>query len=465
MDAPASLATASLATASTTPFWLDDPARPAPRPSLTGTREADLAVVGGGFVGLWTALLAKEADPGRHVVVLEGNTVGWAASGRNGGFCESSLTHGWDNGQKHVPEENDRLAELGLENLDAIEEAVRRHGIDCAFERTGVIDVAAAPYQAEELRAGHDPQAGHHWLDAEELREHIVSPQFHGGLRRPGEAAMLDPAKLCWGLAEVLEGLGVEIVEESIVRSLEDEGDRVSLVTDAGRVRAKQAALGTNVFPSLLRRTRRHTVPVYDYALMTEPLTAEQLASIGWRRREGLSDSANRFHYFRLSADDRILWGGWDAVYHFGGRVSAEHDQREETFETLARQFFETFPQLEGLRFTHKWGGAIDTCTRFFPFFTTACGGKVAHTAGFTGLGVGASRFGARVMLDLLSGERTELTELEMVRRMPLPFPPEPFAWAGITLTTRALIRADENQGRRGPLLKALDACGVGFDS
>lgn len=204
---------------------------------------------------------------------------------------------------------------------------------------------------------------------------------------------------------------------------------------------------------------------MYDYALMTEPLTDEQLASVGWHNRQGFSDVANQFHYVRLSADNRILWGGYDAVYHYRGRVRAEHDQRPETFATLARHFFRTFPQLEGLRFTHAWGGAIDTCSRFSAFFDTTHRDRVAFAAGFTGLGVGATRFGAEVMLDLLAGERTERTRLEMVRRKPLPFPPEPLRWAGIQATTWSLARADENFGRRNLWLKTLDRIGLGFGS
>ncbi|MGO3894825.1 NAD(P)/FAD-dependent oxidoreductase, partial [Brevibacterium aurantiacum] len=230
-------------------------------------------------------------------------------------------------------------------------------------------------------------------------------------------------------------------------------------------ITAKRVALATNVFPSLLKRVSLHTVPVYDYALMTEPLSDEQLTSIGWDGRQGIGDCANRFHYYRLSADNRILFGGWDAVYHYGRQVSWKYDQRAETFETLAAHFYETFPQLQSVKFTHKWGGPIDTCSRFFSFFTTAYGKKVAMAAGFTGLGVGASRFAGTVMLDLLSGQDTELTQLEMVRKLPLPFPPEPVAWLGIQMTTNALIKADGNEGRRGPLLKALDAVGMGFDS
>ncbi|KDN87400.1 FAD-dependent oxidoreductase [Kitasatospora cheerisanensis KCTC 2395] len=204
---------------------------------------------------------------------------------------------------------------------------------------------------------------------------------------------------------------------------------------------------------------------MYDYALMTEPLTEQQLASVGWRNRQGFADSANHFHYVRLSADNRILFGGYDVVHTFRGGVSAERDQRPETFATLARHFFQTFPQLADVRFSHAWGGAIDTCTRFSAFFDLSHDGRVAYAAGFTGLGVGATRFGAEVMLDLLEGARTERTALEMVRRKPLPFPPEPARSIGIGITQWALTRADANRGHRNLWLRTLDRFGLGFDS
>jgi glycine/D-amino acid oxidase-like deaminating enzyme len=198
---------------------------------------------------------------------------------------------------------------------------------------------------------------------------------------------------------------------------------------------------------------------------MTEPLSTAQLAAIGWRNRQGLGDVTNQFHYYRRTIDDRILWGGYDAVYHWRNGMAAEFDQRAQTFELLARQFFETFPQLDGLRFTHKWGGAIDTSTRFFAFQRTTLGGRVACSLGYTGLGVAATRFGAQVMLDLLAGRETEATRLRAIRSRPLPFPPEPAKSAGIALTRRALARADRRQGRRGPWLRTLDRLGLGFDS
>ena len=228
---------------------------------------------------------------------------------------------------------------------------------------------------------------------------------------------------------------------------------------------ARQVAMGTGAFPAPLRRLRAYLVPVYDYVLMTEPLSVEQLASIGWRNRQGVGDTANQFHYYRLTADNRILWGGYDAVYYNGGRIAPEHLQHEDTFELLARHFAATFPQLAGLRFTHKWGGVIDCCSRFSAFFGRAYGGRLAYAAGYTGLGVGATRFGAQVMLDLLGDEPTELTRLRMVRSKPVPFPPEPLRSLGIQLTRWSLARADTRGGSRNLWLRALDEVGLGFDS
>ncbi len=249
------------------------------------------------------------------------------------------------------------------------------------------------------------------------------------------------------------------------MRRIDTAGDGVEVITDGGRISARKAVLATNVFPSLLKRNRLMTVPVYDYVLMTEPLSAEQRAAIGWNDRQGLSDLANQFHYFRQSADDRILFGGYDAVYNYGGRVRPQYENRPESFEKLASHFFTMFPQLEGLRFTHRWAGAIDTCSRFCAFYGSARDGKVAYASGFTGLGVAATRFAGEVMLDLLDGVPTERTELRMVREKPLPFPPEPAASIGINATRWSLDRADHDRGRRNLLLKTLDALGLGFDS
>jgi glycine/D-amino acid oxidase-like deaminating enzyme len=230
-------------------------------------------------------------------------------------------------------------------------------------------------------------------------------------------------------------------------------------------VAARQVVLGTSSFPPLVRAIRRYVVPVYDYVLVTEPLTREERESLGWANRQGLTDLGNQFHYYRLIGEDRILFGGYDAIYNFRNGMGQHLETRKASFELLSDHFFATFPQLERVRFTHAWGGAIDTCSRFSVMFGTALGGRAVFSVGYTGLGVAASRFGAQVALDLADGRDTELTRLEMVRSKPIPFPPEPLRWAGITLTRRALAKADRREGRRGPWLRLLDRLGMGFDS
>jgi len=440
-------------------FWLDDVERTA-YPALPGDMTTDLAIVGGGYTGLWTAVRAKERNPERRVVVIEASRVAWAASGRNGGFCEASLTHGEQNGQTRWPEEMDRLTELGMENLQGIEDTVARYGMDAEFERTGALTVAVEPYQVADFAGEHG------FLDQEAVRAEVHSDTYLAGIWEKDSCALLHPAKMGLELARVASELGVEIFEQTRVRRIDaDAAGPVTLVTDRGRIRAHRVALGTNAFPSLLKRNRLMTVPVYDYVLMTEPLTAEQMASIGWEHRQGLSDAANQFHYYRLTADNRILFGGYDAVYFAGGRIRPGYEDRMESHRKLASHFFTTFPQLEGVRFTHRWAGVIDSCSRFCAFFGTARKGRIAYASGFTGLGVAATRFAADVMLDRLEGLETERTSLRMVKEKPLPFPPEPAASIGVNLVRRAMDKADHNDGKRGLLLRTLDAVGMGFDS
>ena len=302
------------------------------------------------------------------------------------------------------------------------------------------------------------------WLSTEEVRSRIDSPTFLAGVHDP-DGAIVEPARLAWGLRRACLDAGVRIFEHTRATGLTKLGAGVSVQTTGGPVTGGRVVLATNAFPSLLRRLRLMTVPVYDYAVMSEPLTAAQRESIGWAGREGFSDAGNHFIYTRTTRDGRILWGGYDAIYHYGSAIRPSYDQRPETFEVLAGGFFRTFPQLEGLRFTHAWGGLIDTCTRFTAFYGTAMEGRVGYALGFTGLGVAATRFAGDVLLDLLAGADTPRTRLEMVRSRPLPFPPEPFRWLGIEATTRSLSRADASGGRRNHWLRALDKLGLGFDS
>lgn len=322
-----------------------------------------------------------------------------------------------------------------------------------------MLNVAVEPHQVALLR-----RPG--LLNQAEVQAEVNSPVFLAGHWDRSGTAMIHPGKLVTGLARTASQLGVRIFEQSPVVGLQPSSPGSMLVsTEAGSVLADRVVLATNAFPSLLKRYRWHTIPIYDYVLMTEPLSAAQLASVGWRHRQGVADMGNQFHYFRLSRDNRILFGGYDAIYHFGGRIRDAYEDCSRSYAKLASHFFTTFPQLAGLRFTHRWAGVIDTSTRFCSFFADAYGGRVGYAAGFTGLGVGATRFAANVLLDKVESRQTERTRLRMVRERPTPFPAEPLTYAAVQAMRWSLDRADRNHGKRNLLLRTADALGFGFDS
>ncbi|MCB0948436.1 MAG: FAD-dependent oxidoreductase [Mycobacterium sp.] len=442
--------------------WLDMP-RPEFAPPA-GPVTCDLLVIGGGYVGLWSALHAARRHPDRRIVLVEADRIGWAASGRNGGFVDASLTHGRENGKSRWPNEIDTLEALGMENLDGMQAEIAELGLDTEWQRTGLLTVATEPHQVGWLEQAAAENQGQ-LLNRQQVHDEVHSPTYLAGLYSPGTCAIVHPAKLALELARACRDVGVEVFEHTTASRINSGGAALRVHTDGPTITCREVVLATNVFPSLLKRNRLFTVPVYDYVLATEPLTDAQMDRIGWQRRQGISDSANQFHYYRVTMDNRIVWGGYDAVYHFGRRVDAAYEDREQTYRRLAAHFFITFPQLDDVRFTHRWAGAIDTNTRFCAHWGLAREGRVAYVNGFTGLGVGAARFAADVCLDLLDGAQTPRTRLEMVAKKPLPFPPEPLASLGIQATRWSLDRADHRAGRRNILLRTLDAVGLGFDS
>jgi len=459
---------ALVAAAAPAVFWTDRPDAPAAGKALQGSFSADLCVVGGGYTGLWTALQALEESPGRSVVVLEAGVCGFGASSRNGGFCDASLTHGFLNGLAHWPDEIDVLERLGAENLAEIVETVDRYAIDADLRPTDEIGFAtdehqqAANEQAAAVFAEHG--VAHLLLDEGEARARIDSPTYQGALVHVGRIALVDPARLVWGLRRAVERMGGVIYNHTRVEQIDADERRLRVGTEHGAIHAQRVVVATNAWARPVRQMRRYIVPVHDHVLVTEPLSDTQMAEIGWSGREGACDVGNRFHYFRLTADDRILWGGYDANYYWNNGIGPAYEERTESHELLAGHFFETFPQLEGLSFSHRWSGPIGTTSKFSAAFGTRHGDRLAWVGGYTGLGVGASRFGARVALDLVDGDATERSMLQMVRRRPVPFPPEPFRSLVIGTTKRALAKEDET-GEQPPWLQLLDRFGVGFDS
>ena len=451
-------------------YWLDaDPLEPEAHPTLIGEITTDLCIVGAGYTGLWTALLAKEKNPERDVTIIEQLETGAGASGRNCGFCSYSLTHGFINGYSRFKDEMEVIERLGRENLDAIEATITKYGIDCNFEWNGELRVELEDWQmerlAKEAKLRNSFGDNVELLNQEEIQARVKSQIYKGALWDQDGTALVDPARLVWGLERACIKLGVKIYENSQVERLEQTEDGMIVHTPYGSVCANKVALATNVFKSLIKRAHKYVVPVYDFQLVTEPLSTEQLEAIGWKDREGLTDAGNQFHYYRMTKDNEILWGGYDAIYNFRGKVRQEYETDAATYAHLAEAFLETFPQLRGIKFTHGWGGAIDTCSRFSQFWGMAYGGRVAYVMGYTGLGVGSTRFGAQVMLDLLDGVENERTKLKMVQKKPMPFPPEPFRFIFIRLTQWSINQADKNGGKRNLWLKLLDSVGLGFDS
>lgn len=463
------LAAESLRDAKPAVFWTDQTDAPALGATVDRALTCDLVVVGGGFTGLWAAWHAIDRDPTLDVVVLEGESVAFGASGRNGGFVSASITHGLGHGQNLWPKDIRALHTEGERNLADLIAQITAASIDCGLSTAGKTTIAVEPWQIDDLEAAASlaTEFGEkvELQSLEQVQADVHSPTYLAGLRSTSGNAMVDPARLAWGMAAYLRGRGVRILEKSPVSGIARRGARLAVTVGAHEISSRQAIIATAAYKSPLRRLNWWIMPLYDHVLMTRPLSDAELTSIGWLERQGLTDAGNQFHYYRLSDDNRILWGGWDAVYYRGSRVDPALEQHGGSHELLARHFFETFPQLADVTFTHRWAGPIDSTSRFTAVYGTSHGGAVAFAAGHTGLGVGAARFSAEVALDLLAGVPTTRTGYGIVTSKPVPIPPEPVRNPLVQFTRSRLLKADDNEGRRGLWLRTLDHFGVGFNS
>ena len=451
-------------------LWLDQDIRPEPLSPLATDEKCQLLIVGGGFTGLWAALQAKERMPDSDIIVIESTFIGNGASGRNGGMLHAALAHGENNADYHFPGEKDRIKQLGQRNLKEFIESLERYNINARYEKVGSMTVATNESQVAAIRENYEEKkaAGSDvvWFDQDEVRREVNSPTYLAGLWfRGGQDGIIDPARLCWGLKETIFSLGVRIFEGTPLLSISPEGTGMQAHCANGTIRSEKILMGTNAFPSLLSPIRKSIIPVWDYQLATERLTPAQLAAIRWgETRHSLSNEANMFHYYRMTQDNRITWGGGGSVcYYYDSRTDQGVADDRGRFECLSKEFFETFPQLEGLRFSHRWSGIIASSTRFCMVPGTAYDRRVSWAVGYTGLGVGASRFGARVGLELLGYQPSDILDMQFVNKKALNWPPEPLRWAGITLTRHAMSKADANGGKRGLWLKLLDRLHLGF--
>ena len=339
---------------------------------------------------------------------------------------------------------------------------IERLGLNVDWERTGMLTVATEPHQVEWLAEGADDGDGR-FLDQAAVRAEVNSPTYQAGLFAADTCAIVHPARLVFELARACTEAGVQIFEHTAaLAGRRRNGVRVStgavIVTDA------RLCWPPTSFPACSSATgctpSRCTTTCWPPSHSRRP---SWTASAGVAA--GIGDSANQFHYYRLSADNRIVWGGYDAVYHFGRRVDPMYEDRPETYRRLAAHFFITFPQLDDVRFSHRWAGAIDTNTRFCAHWGLAGRGRIAYVNGFTGLGVGAARFAADVCLDLLDGQSHRADRAGDGQPQTVAVPARTGGQLGIQATRWSLDRADHTAGKRNVFLRTLDRLGLGFDS
>lgn len=408
-------------------FWLEDAGPYDPGLPLQGDVTVDVAIVGGGFTGLSTALHLKERDPSLRVAVLEAGAVGWGASGRNAGF--SMTLFGISLGLTIMRWGKQRAREADEYMVRAVaytESQIDRLHIDCQYERSGLLQVAANPGQLKLQR--HEQklaeQSGLHetrWLDRDEVQDMVGSPLYLGARYDP-HCALVQPARLVRGLAEAAQAAGATIYEGTPVTAIHP-GPIVRLDTPGGRVTADKVVLATNAYAAWDKRLRRLQVPMHTYIVLTEPLTDAQLEQIGWRRRVGIEDGRNLLHYYRLTPDNRILMGGHDAMYYYGNRTGIDRHRRLE--QALQRTVRETFPALGDVRFTHHWGGPISATLDLVPAIGQI-GANMYYSLGCMGHGVALTQLNGRTVADLVLETKSDLTDVWFVNRKVLPIPPEP---------------------------------------
>ncbi len=450
-------------------YWL---ARRAPRPTvaLDGARQADVVVVGAGLTGIWTALFLKALDPMVEVAVVERGVAAYGASGRNAGMLSETVDHSHGLAIQHFGEmEARRLARVGEQNAVEMLAFLADRGIACDYQPTGRLIVALTPGQLEEARrtvatATRLGLTTFRALDRDAMRAELHSPLYLGGVWVTG-GGILDPVKLVDGLRDEAERLGVRVYECSPVEGIEAIGAGVRVRSPHGSVDARRAVLATSAYTHrLVPAVSRWFIPLYDYILVSDPLTRDQREAIGWAHRQGVSDGRTFFNYYRLTSDDRILWGTSEAAYYAGNRVDIACDHSPGHYAALRASFRRHFPALLSLEFPYAWGGAICSTTRLTPFFGQALEGRVIYGLGYTGHGLGTTRLAGRILAHLALDRPSDLLDLSLVTRKPFPYPPEPFRSWAVGMVTRGLRRVDEGK-RPSLVLRALDRLGIGFSS
>ena len=445
-------------------FWHDGlPAPLAARPALQGDIEADVAIIGAGYTGLWTAWYLKLADPSLKVVILEAEIAGFGASGRNGGWCSaflSGIDHWLDD-----PLQRDsaiRLQRLMFETVAEIGRLAEHESVDCHFERSGALEIAVNPAQVERLKKelSHLRELGFgesdfRWLGRDAIRHVLRVEGAQAAIHTP-HCAAIHPARLARGLAERLESNGVCIFERSPVTSFRD-----GLVsTLGGNVSAKSVILATEGYGCGLPGRERSLIPVHSMMVATEPLSEDMLAQVGSNRRYCFGNLDHIVTYGQRTADNRIAFG-CRGIYLYGSAIRSQFDSGDPGFERVRSTLLRFFPGLEGVRFTHAWGGALGVSRSLRPMVCFDEERRVGWAGGYFGNGVAASHLAGRTLADLVSGEDSERVRTPWVNppEAARHWEPEPLRWLGFSATRTLMELADRAEYRGYQRLgKAIDS-------
>ena len=401
-----------------------------PNPPLQGSLEVDVAVVGGGFTGLCAAYFIKKAAPALKVALLESQVIGYGASGRNGGFSMTlfgltlSLT-ALRFGRQRAKEAHHYMERA----VDMLRELVRTEGLDCDYEHPGFLRVATS--EKYRKRILHEIELarslgleGIEWLDRQQLLDEIRSPLYLGAWWEP-RCGILNPAKLAWSWKNAIERNKVEVYEQTPVLEIRKSKREILLTVPWGKVKADRLVLATNAYSHLIPQLRSKQVPVWTHIVMTEPLRREHFERIGWGGRQGIEDGRDFTHYYRLTADNRLVMGGRDVSVACG--TDMDLDRNEKTFLELERDVRQIFPSLKEISFTHRWGGPVSVPVDLAPALGYLGDKRIVYSLGCMGHGVSMTHLNGRTLSDLVLEKKSDLTDVFFVNRATLPWPPEPF--------------------------------------
>ncbi|MFE0132938.1 NAD(P)/FAD-dependent oxidoreductase [Streptomyces sp. NPDC059037] len=417
-----------------------------PGPPLRQDAECDVCIIGGGYTGLWTALFLQEAEPALDIRVVEAEHSGHGASGRADGFVTPTVGKDIralvkEFGTRRTLQASQAVGRSILE----IGRFTRRNKIDAEYEANDYLMVATDPGQLKRLREDRDlaaeiaGRAQPEIMTAAQAREVIGSPAIQGALRTGG--AQVNPFKLARGLARVAKERGITIHDGTPALRVEP-GVRPTVVTPGGRITADKVVVAANARQFTFRQFRGRTVPVWSYAMVSDPLTDAQLSRIDWAGREGLVEAKTMLTCARFTADNRLLWAGGTPLYFYGRDMGERRMYEPRVYRELHREFRRFFPMWHDVGFRYAYGGVIDMTRDYAPHFGSLPGGNILYGYGFCGNGIAATHTGGKVLRDLVLGKDTDWTRLLYVddaRRGQRTYPPEPLLYAGARATTRLL--------------------------